>query len=1189
MTVSMRVMSAGDGYRYLLRTVAAGDGDRALSTPLTRYYSEAGTPPGFWIGSGVRELGNGTLGPGAPVSEIQLQLLIGMGHDPVTGTPLGREYQRFTSVRDRVAARVEQIDPGVGAAGRAREIAEIESEEAERGTRKAVAGFDFTFSVPKSVSAIWAVSDAGIQSIIAEAHHATIADLLAYLEREVAATRVGATGPDGAVAHVDVAGIAATAFDHYDSRAGDPQLHTHVVISNKVLTVQDGKWRSLAGRPMHAAVVALSEMYNAVLADRLTRVLGAEWECRERGRDRNPAWEIAAVPDALVTEFSSRSRQIDEEKNRLIAQYVAFHGRQPSARTILKLRAQATLSTRPEKEVRSLAELTRDWRHRAFAVLGEDATAWATSITARTANGAVLCAEDVTLEVIDDLGHQVVTRVGEKRSTWSRWNLHAEASRQIMGLRFASMEDRDVITEMIVDAAERASLRLTPPELATSPDQFRFPDGSTRFRTRHATVFSSEDLLEAEDRLLRRADNTTAPTLLPSVIERHGLHTRRRRQLLSSDQIAALTAIAVSGRTVDVLVGPAGAGKTTAMHVLRRAWEQIHGPGSVVGLAPSAAAAQALADELRIPTENTAKWLHTNSTTGETFAPGQLVILDEASLADTASLDRITESAEHAGAKVLLVGDYAQLQSVDAGGAFGMLVHARADAPELSDIHRFVYAWERATSLELRHGRESAIDSLIDHGRIQGGDQASMVDSAYSAWQQDSRAGLASVLIADSQEIVKALNQRARADLILAGSVEGERDVTLHDGTSATVGDVIITRKNDRRLRSGNGIRWVRNGTRWVVVRVRDDGSLAVRPTTRRFGEGVVLPAAYVAEFVDLGYAVTAHRAQGTTTDTAHCVVTSATTRENFYVGMTRGRESNRAYVGVDHPDETHAHPHPADDPHVSARSVLYGVLRHVGAELSAHEVIRAEQDRWGSIGQLAAEYETIAQAAQHDRWLGLLAASGLTTEQLDAVAESDAYGALSTELRLAEANHHDLEALLPRVVASRPLDDADDIASVLHERIARAAARPADTDRARRAPSLIVGFIPIAGGTMTPEMRTALDERRRLIRERAKAVLANAIEANAPWTGVLGTPPRSKRDSLIWWRSAQTIAAYRDRYSIVTDDPVGPEPLSVAQRVDAARAMAALKVVQVVSGAATDSTDLGKVLPHDVPKARRL
>lgn len=241
MTVSMRVMSAGDGYKYLLRTVAAADGDRSLSTPLTRYYNAEGTPPGRWLGAGVASLGRGQIAEGDQVSEAQLQLLVGMGRDPITGTPLGRAYPEYQPTAERVAERVADLDPELGPVARAEAVAAIEAEEAERGTRRAVAGYDFTFSIPKSASVLWAVADAGNQALIGQAHHAAVAEVVAYMEREVAATRTGATGRDGAVAQVDVAGLIATAYDHYDSRAGDPHLHTHVVISNKVQTVLDGK------------------------------------------------------------------------------------------------------------------------------------------------------------------------------------------------------------------------------------------------------------------------------------------------------------------------------------------------------------------------------------------------------------------------------------------------------------------------------------------------------------------------------------------------------------------------------------------------------------------------------------------------------------------------------------------------------------------------------------------------------------------------------------------------------------------------------------------------------------------------------------------------------------------------------------------------------------------------------------
>src|SRR5690625_7857340 len=150
MTVSMRVMSAGDGYKYLLRTVAAADGDRPLSTPLTRYYAEAGTPPGQWLGSGVASLGTGRLAVDDRVSEAQLQLLMGMGRDPLTGDPLGLAFPAYKSPAERVEARVAGLDPAMSPGAKAEVVVQIEAEESARGTRRAVAGRYCYVSVPKN-------------------------------------------------------------------------------------------------------------------------------------------------------------------------------------------------------------------------------------------------------------------------------------------------------------------------------------------------------------------------------------------------------------------------------------------------------------------------------------------------------------------------------------------------------------------------------------------------------------------------------------------------------------------------------------------------------------------------------------------------------------------------------------------------------------------------------------------------------------------------------------------------------------------------------------------------------------------------------------------------------------------------------------------------------------------------------
>lgn len=337
-----------------------------------------------------------------------------------------------------------------------------------------------------------------------------------------------------------------------------------------------------------------------------------------------------------------------------------------------------------------------------------------------------------------------------------------------------------------------------------------------------------------------------------------------------------------------------------------------------------------------------------------------------------------------------------------------------------------------------------------------------MTDAAYTAWRHDRQQGLASVLIAETRENVTALNIRARADLILDGILKPGPDITLSDGSAAGVGDTIITRHNDRRLRNRHG--WVRNGQTWTITAVRDDGSITIRPPGARFGNSIVLPADYVAEHVYLGYVVTVHRAQGCTTDTAHVLVGPITTREKLYVAMTCGWESNRAYVILDRPDD-HATSHPGDNPDATARTVLYGVLQHSGAELSAHETITAEQEQWGSIAQLAAEYETVAAAAQHDAWTALLRGSGPTDERAQAVIDSDAFGAVTAELRRAEANHHNVDTLLSHLIRVREFADADDIASVIRHRLANATTRPAGSGRTRQAPRLIAVLIPEATG----------------------------------------------------------------------------------------------------------------------------
>ncbi|MGO2933639.1 ATP-dependent DNA helicase [Microbacterium sp.] len=584
------------------------------------------------------------------------------------------------------------------------------------------------------------------------------------------------------------------------------------------------------------------------------------------------------------------------------------------------------------------------------------------------------------------------------------------------------------------------------------------------------------------------------------------------------------------------------------MQALHTAWERRHGNGSVIGLAPSAAAAEVLAGDLGVATENTAKWLHEHRHGNWNLTAGQLVIIDEASLAGTLALDTITAHAKAVGAKVLLVGDWAQLAAVDAGGAFGMLVRERDDAPELLDVRRFRNDWEKHASLGLRIGDTDAIDTYLEHDRVTPGGYEEILEQAYQAWQHDQAAGKTSVLIAETLDTVSQLNTRARTDRILAGEV-ALIGVRLHDGNEASRGDLVITRKNDRRLSLGPG--WVKNGDRWMVTRAHDDGALTVRRAHSKWRTTITLPASYVAENVELGYAVTAHRAQGSTVDTAHAIVHSPeVTTESLYVAMTRGKESNRVYVATDeHHLEEHQH---RDDLQNTARSILYGILQHPGAELSAHDTIVMEQDFWGSIEQLAAEYDTIAQEAGLQRWVNLLEAGGLTPETIDELIETDAFGILTTELRRLEADGHHIDDLLPRIIQAGGLDNTADLGSLLRYRLQRVTA--VYPPSASRPAGLIVGLVPRATGITDPAMRQTLDEREHLMQQRLDALTQQLLAHPAPWMSALDGIDPEKRASTV-----RAVAAYRDRWGITAASPIGAIPLDDAQRIDYERAHAVL------------------------------
>jgi len=278
--MTVHKLTAGDGYTYLTRQVASADEYRAPGQSLSDYYVARGNPPGVWLGTGTQSLGVA----GTTVTEAQMRALFGEGCHPnrdsmlATGvspadTRLGKGYLRF-------------VDPPVGVGG-----APLRG----RRTRRPVAGYDLVFTPVKSASVLWALGGPEIRAQVEDAHHEAVRSTLGWVERHAAFTRTGHAG----AAQVDTTGLVATAFDHRDSRSGDPDLHTHVAVANKVCG-RDGKWRSLDGRVLHSLGVAASERYNTRLEDALSRRLGVWFEERpgtEPGK--RPVREIVGVPAVL--------------------------------------------------------------------------------------------------------------------------------------------------------------------------------------------------------------------------------------------------------------------------------------------------------------------------------------------------------------------------------------------------------------------------------------------------------------------------------------------------------------------------------------------------------------------------------------------------------------------------------------------------------------------------------------------------------------------------------------------------------------------------------------------------------------------------------------------------------------------------------------------------------------------------
>jgi ATP-dependent exoDNAse (exonuclease V) alpha subunit len=372
---------------------------------------------------------------------------------------------------------------------------------------------------------------------------------------------------------------------------------------------------------------------------------------------------------------------------------------------------------------------------------------------------------------------------------------------------------------------------------------------------------------------------------------------------LSPDQKRAVHNIGRSPWLIQPLSAPAGAGKTTSMRALPAAAHRRF-DGTVLVLAPTGKAVDVAVREGAGDHGYTiAKALHLLRDNQLELGPHTVVVVDEAAMVGTGDLRELLTATTQAGAKTVLVGDAHQLAPVKAcGGMFAQLCTDLPWTQHLSAVRRMRDTDERAASLALRSGGPASVRRAIGwyrtHNRLHCGDQISMAADALTAYRADTAAGKDALLVCETNEMTDALNQRRHHDTIAAGAptVTGAR------GHAIAVGDLIITRRNDASIPLRNTDEPaleqspVRNGQRWQVTRINPDNN---RIIARRLDDNALGAFAndYVREHITYGYAVTVHSAQGVTADTTHAVLSENATRALSYVALTRGRDTNTAYL----------------------------------------------------------------------------------------------------------------------------------------------------------------------------------------------------------------------------------------------------------------------------------------------------
>ena len=857
---------------------------QAAAAGAANYYgSDAPIGPGMWM-----HAGNMGVQVGTEISAGQLRDLLAC-RDPGTGEKLGRTYKVGGEYVDR------------------RGITRL---------RRSVSAFDLTMSVPKSVSAAWAIAPAEVRSEIEQAVLAAVDVGVTYIQQHAVVSRKGTNGVE-AVPVPDGATVAR--FVHTTSRSGDPQLHAHTLWPNRVLC-DDEQWRTLDGRAIFSHCQPAGVLASAVLRAEITSRLGWAWNHVD---ERNHA-DLAGTPVELLEAWSQRRHAVERHAADAEAEFERATHREPTPEQRHLIWEQAALATRAAKTHIDLVDPHERWAAEAAAAgcaperIIERLETAEVPERERYAPPELVISDPVNpaAALDSDLADALLAHVEVTKTRLTDANLDTAAAAAIavdpsVGLHPASDPGGPTPAEYVTNAVRKLRESLTSRLVGT-----RSQDPAS-YRTQR---WHSDGLLAAET---AAGEWLRAPCAEPAGVAIAELDTEG----LSPDQAAAAQLVTGCQRNGCAIVGVGGSGKTTTLARIVDAVGRVN----VLAVAPTASAAATLAEKLGTHAQTVALSNITSTTHSSPIPTGGLVIIDEATQLGTRDLASLVGHCAARGARLAVIGDNAQQGSIAAGAVFDTITsHQHIPTAALTQPWRFEDPDEAAATAQLRLGRPEALDYHRQRGRVTDGAAAHAPRVAGEWWERhrDSDTLISASRIETTTLINIEIAER-RAELGETGEIVARiarQPIALHE--------IIVTRKNNRRLVATGG-RTVNNGDRWRVTGTTPSGGLTVAHVDKPDAV-VVLPRRYVARRVQLGYAITHTRAQSLTVDHSLTLIDASTAREPLYVGMSRGAKSNHLHIITDvagHDPDTPTEHHPPDR---VLKTVLERTqLRHTAADIA--------------------------------------------------------------------------------------------------------------------------------------------------------------------------------------------------------------------------------------------------------------